>query len=138
MARYLATKEGWDGKRIIKPKEIFNFSGTRGSWMVPCDEAGTPLKGEALPPASRPVRAGTKSTVGLTRDALRARCRELGIPFGATLSGVALADLIRQHEEGDTPLVPEVKDTEKSALASDQENTAGTEKTAGTGNLEVL
>lgn len=122
MARYKATKEGWDGRRIIQKGEIFNFDGPRGSWMVPVDGAGQPVAGEKIPAEPRQVRAGTKQTTGYTRDQLRVRCRELGIQFPATAGAPALAELIQKHEEAQSAPKPEV----------------APEGPGGTGNLEVL
>lgn len=101
-----ATKEGWDGRQIRKAGEVFPFDGERGSWMVPCDEAGNPLKGEALPPPEREVRAGAKKPTGSTRNDLRAECQRLGIPFKATMGAIDLAELIKKHNEGAAAKAP--------------------------------
>jgi hypothetical protein len=139
MARYKATKEGWDGRRIIKPGEIFNFDGPRGSWMVPCDGAGNPLEGEALPPEQRPFRAGAKMPANLSREALREKCKALGIQFKATLGGPALAELIRKHEEeAETQLMKESGAGKSSENPDGGAPGVGTEGQQGTGNLEVL
>lgn len=105
--RYIATKEGFDGRKIIKPGEIFFFSGKRGTWMVPCDEKGNPLQGEALPPPERPVRAGASQPKGKTRGELREECTRLGIKYSATLGAQDLAALIVKHNEGIDNSTPE-------------------------------
>lgn len=139
--RYLATKEGWDGRRIVKKGEIFNFDGARGSWMVPCDGAGKPLEGEALPAEQRPLRAGAKMPASLGRDALREKCKALGISFKATLGAPGLAELIQKHEEA-----AESAEKIRVAAGKPEENPDGgapgvvkqEDPPGGTGNLEVL
>jgi hypothetical protein len=88
--RYRAIKEGWDGRQIRKPGEEFSFSGPRGSWMVPVDEA------PESPP--RPVRLGSKVNGGGTRDELREQLRSAGIKFHATASAEELAILLKGPE----------------------------------------
>lgn len=140
MARYLATKEGWDGRRIVKEGTVFNFDGPKGSWMVPCDDKGNPLKADAIV-EQRPVRAGSKTSngVGGTRESLRARCKELGIKFAATLGAQDLAELIQKHEAG----IAQKNETRTSSENPDGGapgvgEGATQETPAGTGNLEVL
>lgn len=134
MARYVATKEGWDGRRLIQPGEVFVFEGKRGSWMVPCDEHGKPLKGEDVPAAERPVRAGASQSKGKTRNDLREECKNLGIKFPATAGAQELAELLVKHNE-------------KSSGGSLSEGMAGedpgsgdgsTKGVGGTGDQEVL
>jgi hypothetical protein len=134
MPRYKATKDGWDGRRIVKKGEIFNFDGVRGSWMVPCDGAGNPLEGEKLPPEQRQVRAGAKMTTGQGRDALRDKCRALGIEFKATMGAPALAELLQKHAEE-----KDAKEMEEAGKGKSSENPdGGAPGMGGTGNLEVL
>ncbi|OHD24866.1 MAG: hypothetical protein A2Y38_16155 [Spirochaetes bacterium GWB1_59_5] len=118
MARYKATKDGWDGRRIIKKGQVFNFDGVRGSWMVPCDSAGNPLEGEDVP--QRPLRAGAKMSTGHTREALRAKCKDLGIVYKAIMGAHDLAELIRKHEE-----VAALKAHESAAVGKSSENPDG-------------
>jgi len=35
MPKYIALKRGYDGKRVIKEGEVFEFNGPLGSWMKP-------------------------------------------------------------------------------------------------------
>lgn len=135
---YKATKEGFDGKQVRKPGEVFRFSGKRGSWMVPCDENG---KVAETVPAQRETRLGAKGSKSLTREELREECRKLGIPFKATLSAVDLAELIQKHEAGEagSPEEPDGPSPENpDGGAPGVGSATGDETGGGTGNQEVL
>lgn len=128
MPRYKATKDGWDGRRIVKRGEIFNFDGPRGSWMVPVDGAGNVIGGV---PDQRPLRAGAKMPTSHGREALREKCRELGINFKATMGAEGLAELIRQHAEGSEVVSGESEDLPAREVEPG-------EGRSGTGNADVL
>lgn len=133
MALYKATKEGWDGRQIRTPGEVFSFDGKKGSWMVECDSHGNPLKGEAIPPPQREIRAGAKQPRGHTRDDLRAELKKLGIKFPATAGAVALAELLKNHHEGAaTPVPVSSEDTDGGAPG------VGSETPKGTGDQDVI
>lgn len=136
--RVKATKEGWDGRQIRKPGEIFDFDGPKGLWMVEVDASGNPAKGEKVPSPERPVRAGASQTKGKSRDDLRKECKALGIKFPATAGAAELGVLIQKHHEaaegGASASGPNASDTAEGG-APDVEPDGNKE---GTGNQEVL
>lgn len=134
---YKATKEGYDGKVIRKPGEVFAFGGKRGSWMVPCDENG---KVTETVVKQRDTRLGTSSSKNLTREDLREECRKLGIPFKATFGAADLAALIQQHEAGKTTGPEEEAGSPENPDGGAPGVGSGTggKDAGGTGNQEVL
>lgn len=99
MPLYKATKDGWDGRKIIKAGTIFKFEGLKGLWMVEVDSSGKVI-GEELP--QRPVRAGASAPTGRTREQLREQLRKLGIKFHGTAGALELAEMLRKYNEGET------------------------------------
>lgn len=107
MPLYKATKDGWDGRKVIKAGTIFKFEGPKGLWMVEVDSSGK-VKGEEV--EQRPVRAGASAPKGQNREQIREQLRQLGIKFPGTAGAVELAELLRKHNEGETEEVkPEVE-----------------------------
>jgi len=111
MALFKAIKEGWDGRQLRKPGEVFDFAGKKGSWMIPCDENGKLGEGWQEPEEARPVRAGSSTPSGHTREALREQCRALGIQFKAMWGVVDLATAIYAHNNA-TATAPVVTGTD--------------------------
>ncbi|BCS54777.1 hypothetical protein [Geobacter sp. SVR] len=131
MPLYKAIKEGWDGRKIIKPGTIFPFDGPKGSWMVECDSSGKVKAGEKDLIPDRPVRAGASQPKGLTRDDLRKQLKDAGVKFPATAGAPALAELLRTHQEK----VAEA-DFEKQSAGKSSENPDG--GAPGVGNQDVI
>lgn len=134
---YKATREGYDGKVVRKPGEVFLFAGRRGSWMVPCDEHGNVAESVM---EQRPTRLGTKQGGSLTRDDYREECRKLGIPFKATMGAADLAALIQEHEASKAGRVadgssssPENPDGGAPGVGTSQDAAPD-----GTGNQDVI
>ena len=131
---YKATKEGFDGKQILKPGDVFPFAGECGSWMVPCDEQGSvnvPVVQE------RPTRLGTKVSSNLSRADLREECKKHGIAFKATAGAVELAELLQKHQEEQSGKAMPAH-TGKSVSTENPDGGAPGVGTGGTGDQEVL
>lgn len=134
---YKAIREGFDGRQIRKPGEVFPFAGRRGSWMVPCSEDGKVRETVA---AQRETRLGTNQAKTLSREELREECRKLGIAFKATQGAIDLAELIQKHEASKAGTVAEEEKPASSENPDGGSPGVGTGEGAGsgTGNLEVL
>lgn len=128
MPLYMAIKDGWDGRQIRKPGEVFSFKGKQGEWMLRCDDQGQPI--EDTPPVQRPVRAGTRKPTGSTRNDLREECQRLGIQFRPSMGAADLAELIEKHRE-------ESRVRTKVPVVS-PENPDGGAMGFGTGNADVI
>jgi hypothetical protein len=126
MPFYKATKKGWDGRREIKPGEVFPFAGPKGSWMVECDREGNVKPGEKVPVAQRALKQGTTARTR-SREDLRSECKAKGIPFKATMGAVDLAKLLTDHADGTPPGTP----AEVPAPAPGEEG-------KGTGDQDVI
>lgn len=98
---YKAAKEGWDGRKIRVPGEIFAFAGKKGSWMIPCDEEGNLLEGAAMPENPRDVRP-VPTTGGAVRSELKEQLNAAGIPFPRNATDEKLAELLEGKEKVDT------------------------------------
>ena len=129
MPFYKAIKRGWDGRRIRKEGTVFWFDGPKGSWMAECDPAGNIKAGEKDLVPQRDVRAGASKSTGKSRNELRDQLRELKISFPATAGAVQLAELLRQHQEGE-PVEP------KAAAEGEAETTES--GTKGTSDTDVI
>lgn len=133
---YKATREGFDGKQIRKPGDVFPFDGPRGSWMVPCNEGG---KTTETVEKQRETRHGSNQPKNHSREELREECRKRGINFKATLGAADLARLIQEHDAKGEPAAPGGDGNE----GGDQdpgagEGSLGAGEGAGTGNQDVI